>query len=65
MAVIKGCKSIAEYQIRKYLIDHGLMLDHCSLTMNGREATVVDQNGDTLKLTYDGKTREVCVEGDY
>lgn len=59
---IKGTKSIAEYAIRKWMAEHGFMLDYFTVTMAGSCATVMDGNGDTLELRYDSDTKTVFVE---
>ncbi len=59
---IKGAKSIAEYAIRKWMAENGLMQEHFTVTMAGRSATITDRNGDILQLQYDSDTRTVLVE---
>ena len=52
---IKGCKTIAEYAIRRYLIDQGFQLAFFDLDMCENEGTVVDCNGDSLTFVYDSE----------
>lgn len=56
---IKGCKTIAEYAIRRYLIDQGFQLAFFDLDICENEGAVTDCNGDSLTLVYDNK--EKCV----
>lgn len=60
---IKGCKTIAEYAIRRYLIDQGFQLAFFDLDMCENEGTVVDCNGDSLTFVYDSEKKYVCVKG--
>ncbi|MCM1190540.1 MAG: hypothetical protein NC541_14755 [bacterium] len=62
--VIKGAKSIAEYQIRKYLVQGGLVAEETQIKMIGREALVTDRNGDTMELIYDETTKQVYEKED-
>lgn len=59
---IKGCKTIAEYAIRRYLIDQGFQLAFFDLDMCENEGTVTDCNGDSLTFVYDSKERCVYVK---
>ena len=61
---IKGAKSIAEYNIMKWLIEQNFAVEYFTLTMNGNVGILTDQQGDTLKLIYDPSTKSVHVEGD-
>ena len=59
MAVIKGAKTIAEYKIRKYLLEHGVVMEHFTLSMNGNEATLTDEHNNSLGFVYDPDTKSV------
>ncbi len=59
---IKGAKIIAEYAIRKWIAENGLVPEHFTVTMTGRSAMVTDCNGDILQLQYDSATKMVLVE---
>ncbi len=50
---IKGCKTIAEYAIRKWLKEEGFALAFFPLEMNGNEGKLTDIQGNSLILTYD------------
>ena len=52
--MIKGAKSIAEYAIRKWILEQNLAMDFFILTMDGNVGKLSDQAGDSLKLVYDG-----------
>lgn len=56
---IKGCKSIAEYAIRRWMREHGFVEEYFSLEMDGASGVLKDNNGDTLTLVYD--STEKCV----
>lgn len=60
--VVKRAKTIAEYAIRKWLLDQGFVMEYFSLSINGSEAVLTDRNDDTLTLAYDPDTRSVQVK---
>ncbi len=60
--MIKGCKSIAEYAIRRWLEKENFVMSCFELKLDGNVAVVTDRNGDELKLIYDGNTRCVSVD---
>lgn len=60
--MIRGAKTIAEYAIRKWMEDHGFIMCHFKLTMNGNEAMIEDENHDTMSLVYDGGTKTVYIK---
>lgn len=51
---VKGAKTIAEYAIKKWLLDQGFVMECFSLSINGNEAV----------LTYDSDTKSVQVKED-
>ncbi len=59
---IKGCKSIAEYAIRQYLIDQGCWLAFFDLNVCGNEGTLTDRSGDSLVLVYDNSNKSVRIK---
>lgn len=59
---IKGTKSIAEYAIRKWMATQGFVEGYFTVTMAGSCATIMDRNGDILKLQYDSDLKTVFVE---
>ena len=59
MAVIKGAKTIAEYKIRKYLLDSGVDMEHFILSMDGNTATLTDRHNGSLRFAYDPGTKSV------
>lgn len=59
---VRLAKSIAEYAIRKWLAEQNFEMENFELTMNGNEAVLADENGDTLKLVYDHQRRVVYVK---
>ena len=60
--MIKGAKSIAEYEIRKCLQSEGFEMRYFKLTVHNNEAMIVDSAGDTLPLVYDDYTKSVYVK---
>lgn len=63
MEVVKGAKSIAEYAIRKWLIDHEFVMGYFDLEINGNEGLLKDRAGDSMVLRFDPLAKEVFVEG--
>lgn len=62
--MIKGCKSIAEYAMRKWMQVHNFAEGYFSLEVSGNEGTIRDKNNDTLSLSYNPVSREVTVKED-
>ncbi len=58
--MIKGAKTVAEFEIRKWLNKKEFAIDHFVFEMVGpREAVIKDVNGDQLRLIYNPATRMV------
>lgn len=57
--VIKGCKSIAEYAMRRWMSENGFSDEHFVLSVDGKEGIIRDGSGDTIVLVYDNT--EKCV----
>ena len=53
---IKGCKTIAEYAIRRWLENNNFAMQYFELEMSGNEGTVTDRAG------YDGFARDVYIK---
>lgn len=64
MIPIKGAKTIAEYAIRRWLLEQGFAMECFSLSMEGNTGELTDKNNDTLILEYDPDTRSVSVKED-
>ena len=62
VSMIKGAKSIAEYAIRKWILEQNLAMDFFILTMDGNVGKLSDQAGDSLKLVYDSDLRTVYID---
>lgn len=62
--MIKGCKSIAEYAMRRWMQVHNFAEGYFNLEVTGNEGTVQDTNNDTLVLIYNPVSREVTVRED-
>lgn len=59
---IKGCKSIAEYAIRRWMCEQWFAEGYFSLEMDGNTGILKDNNGDTLTLVYDATEKCVYVK---
>ena len=59
---IKGCKTIAEYAIRRWLESNNFAMQYFELEMAGCEGTVTDLEGESLALVYDAETKTVYVK---
>ena len=60
--MIKGAESIAEYAIRRWLLNQGFAMSNFTLTIEGNKGLLEDKNGDRLTLVYDGKSGSVYAE---
>lgn len=60
--MMKGCKSIAEYAIRKWLQAENFNMCYFDLVMEGDEGIVKDGTGDTMRLVYERETGSVYVQ---
>lgn len=60
--MIKGCKTIAEYAIRKWLQDQNFVMSNFKLTVNEDETVLTDKNSDTMTLVYDSASKTVYVK---
>lgn len=60
--MINGCKTIAEYAIRRWMEHENFAAGYFTLIMNGTEGTVKDRSGDSLILEYDPKDKSVRVK---
>lgn len=61
---MKGCKTIAEFAIKKWMEDNGFDLGEFTVKMNGNEAVILDKNGDSMKVIYDNNERRVAMKDD-
>lgn len=60
--MIKGCRSISEYAIRRWMEERNFVMSRFELTVDGNVGVIKDQNGDELKLLYDGEKKVVYVD---
>ena len=58
---IKGCTSVAEYAIRRWMQTQNFVENAFTLKMNGNVGNIRDRNGDTLTLVYDNVEKVVYV----
>lgn len=59
---IKGARTIAEYAVRNWMKEHDFAPAYFDIVMNKNEAVIKDQNGDTLTLVYDSKSKEMYIK---
>ena len=59
---IKGCKSIAEYAICKWMEREGLEPGYFVTKMNANECTITDIHGEKLVVEYDPAAKDVFVK---
>ncbi len=57
-----GIKSIAELVVRDWCRSIGLDMRYIKLGMDGNEAMIEDDIGNTLRLVYDNDTKSVYVK---
>ncbi len=62
--VISRAKTIAEYAIRRWLVEQNFAMECFTLTMDGNTGILKDRQGDSLTMVYDPATRMVCVAED-
>lgn len=60
---MKGCKTIAEYAIKKWMEDNGFAMECFTVEMCGNEAVITDKAGDSMKVEYKPETKTVETEG--
>lgn len=58
---MKGCKTIEEYAIKKWMEDNGFAMSEFSIEMNGENALIIDKTGDSMKAFYNKEKRKVEV----
>lgn len=61
---IKGCYTIAEYAIRRWLIEQGFDMEYFTLSIRGKEAVLTDRRNDTLTIVYDSVSKTVFAKED-
>lgn len=60
--MIKGAKSIAEYAIRKWLLEQNFVMEFFKLSMEGNKGILTDQTGESMALVYDAGSKSVYIE---
>lgn len=61
---IKGVKTIAEYEMLRWAIAQGFVMENFTLTVSGDIGKLEDRCGDSIVLLYDSETKTVHVEGE-
>lgn len=60
--VIKKAKTIAEYAIRKWLIEEGFVMECFDFHMQGNQGILTDQTGESMTLEYISESKSVIVK---
>ena len=55
---------MAEYAIRRWLVEQGFFMESFGLIMDGKEGKLTDRQGDSLVLVYDCNTKSVYIKED-
>lgn len=58
---MKGAKTISEFFIRSWM-EERFFMNRIKLTMNGNEAVIEDESGETLELVYDPRSKSVYIK---
>lgn len=58
---MSGCKTIAEYAIKKWMEDNEFVMSEFSVEITGNEATITDRTGDSMMVRYNQETKRVEV----
>lgn len=56
---MSGCKTIAEYAVKKWMESNRFVMSEFAVSMDGNKAMITDKRGDCLKVHYNPKTRRV------
>lgn len=59
---MKVCKTIAEYAIKKWMVDNEFAMEYFTVEMNGNDAVITDKTGDSMKVSYNPKAKMVETE---
>lgn len=60
--MIKDCKTIAEYAIKKWMEDNGFVMAEFSVEMDGNTGIITDKTGARMPVKYDQAAKKVEVE---
>ena len=55
-------KTIAEFYVRKCMIENDFSVDDFTVEMRGREGVITDINGDHITLVYDEVNKRVYLK---
>lgn len=61
---IRRAKTIAEYAIRRWLMEQGFAMECFTLSMDGNTGILKDHQGDSLTMVYDSAAKTVCIKED-
>lgn len=56
---MSGCKTIAEYAVKKWMENNRFVMSEFAVSMDGNTAMITDKREDCLKVHYNPKTRRV------
>lgn len=59
---MKGCRTIAEYAVRRWMEQQGFVAGNFDVVMDGNDATITDRTGGSLAVRYDQASRTVVPE---
>lgn len=61
---MKGCRTIAEYAIKKWMEDNGFVMEYFTVEMCGNESIITDKTGESMKVSYKPEIKKVEVKDD-
>lgn len=56
---MKGCKTIPEFVIKKWMKDNGFVLSEFLVEMSGNTAKISDKTGDSMEVYYNPEHKSV------
>lgn len=58
---MKGCKTVAEYAIKKWMEENNFVMTEFSVGMDENEAVITDKTGDSIRVRYNREEKKVEV----
>lgn len=59
---IKGVTTIAEYAMRRWMLERNFAMDHFDLEVNGNTGKLTDREGGAATLVYDPIKKQVYMK---